>query len=357
MNQTVVKPTSSAPTKLSDNAAAVKSATAKPTPAKPTPAKPVPPKPAAKKKSGIGCLPKLIMLLLVAAVAAAVWYFPAQVEALTGVQIPTFIKEIASRAANSESVMATTSREPDSSVTAIQTEATEINEAIEVTKEAAEGEQSHAKILQLQQAADVMQQQAQLTQSRLVRSEQQLSRLVAQIADLQQQQSTQQLQLQIIDLRLQLEGDTVAAAEALSHLAASTEDIVTARTLLDEAARIDNLVPRSVLLSLLEELQRPTATTVLAENDNQETHATDFVGKVIALFNIRHTPTTVAVSPVQQQLARLEVLLLTGREDLYWQHLLQVRKDATGDIRVENVLQRLFEYGAPNYQLQLPSLL
>lgn len=317
------KPATAAKSAEAPAAAATPAAKPPPQPAKP----PIPP-----KKKG-GCLPKLILLLIIGGGLAALIYFPQQIESLTGVKLPAFIHSLTASPAADESADDEAPAAP----------------AAPGSQAPAPSDLLDTRIQQLQQTADSNRQTLQSLQARLMRSEQQSSRLAAQVADINRQQTDRLLQLQIIDLQLQLSGDTAAAAKQLKQLAATSQDTTLARALMDEAARLDNLPRRALLLSLLNELKTPPPPAA----DKTDSR----IGRLLKDFlNIRYTPTAAATSAAQEQLAQLELLLLTRQEAAYWLRLQQLHDDDIGDQEVQAILQRLYEYGAPDYRLALPQV-
>lgn len=337
------------------------------------PAKSPPPAAAAakgggKKKSWWKFKLTLVLLVLLAVCGAAVYYFPQQVEKLSGVKIPQFVpsaKKTAeqarapAKAAETAEEKAASERPAVAAAEKLPAPAVAVEQPVVevVTQPAAavvdgdalsQSEALSVRVRQLRQAVVNAQQDISDLQQRLRASELQSSDLAVRLAAVRQHEGAELgLQVQVIALQLRLSGETAAAAAALNALAAGLEDTVAARTLLDEAVRLEGVPARATLLRVLEEVLSPaveTAGPAAGEGG---------VGEVVkALFKVQHTPAGGLGHRARAQLAQLHLHLLTQREEAYWQLLHTMRAAGQHNAVVAEVLERLLAHGKPDYQLR-----
>ena len=177
-------------------------------------------------------------------------------------------------------------------------------------------------------------------------AEQQLNYLATELAAMRSADS--RFQLQIIGLRLELDGDSPVAVQALLALAQQPGAAAHAQAMRAEASRLENIPAREVLLALIDEARRAVSPDAAGATDAVDDSGIS--GALKSLFKVRHVPTGFSVAD-DAALARLQLLLLTRREEQYWKELSALHNRTEG---ASDIVKQLYAYGAPDYRLRLP---
>lgn len=168
--------------------------------------------------------------------------------------------------------------------------------------------------------------------------------------------------LELIDLRLRLDGDSAAAAAALSSLQNAPE--LDSQWLAAEIARLKNTASRGQIADTLQKMIRLSAhDSAAAENadaaKNAAPSAADSYGDKAAaalkrIFNVERIAAAASAGPVRR-LRRMETLLLTGRRAAYLSELAEfAARPPPADADIAPLTRALQEFGAPIYALARP---
>ena len=282
-------------------------------------AKKSPPPSLPKKKRGVGKF-ILFVLMVMAVLIAGVIYYQKQIEQLTGWNLIP-IGGITNKTVD-KSVATPVASPPPSAVIL------ESLRTLETTIETARLAANRADASARQALSEV----AILKSQRHARGEDAAS-----------------LHLRLIDLQLQLSGDTKQAAAELRRLASVLPTTEQTQRWLDEAARLDNVPPRHLLLRGIYAGQN--GNNEGSVNAPQATDTESWQNRLKKLLDIRQTTRQKDMSGVV--LVRLELLLLSGQSDAYWALLSGAVKDPDIDDATRATLDKLSTWGAPEYRLQL----
>lgn len=179
--------------------------------------------------------------------------------------------------------------------------------------------------------------------------------------------------LELIDLRLRLDGDTRAAAAALSSL--QNAPGINLQWLAAEIARLNKIAPREEIVNTLQKLILRIAPNSAAAADSSSVQNTESAGaqssssvadsfgeKIAAslkrVFNVQRIIDSENASPhgiSLRQLRRMETLLLTGRRAAYLSELAEFAAlPSAANAEILPLARSLQQFGAPIYAIQRP---